>query len=76
MIDDQDAPQLILQLYILLARHPKDLLYWETALRLGELSSHFEQVECGDFHIIGMMYVCFLIENNHEITFSLLKTII
>ena len=58
MIDDQDAPQLILQLYILLARHPKDLLYWETALRLGELSSHFEQVECGDFHIISTAKRC------------------
>jgi len=34
----QDAPQLILQLYILLARHPKDLLYWETALsQLGSV---------------------------------------
>jgi len=34
----QDAPQLILQLYILLARHPKDLLYLETALsQLGSV---------------------------------------
>jgi len=34
----QDAPQLILQLYILLARHPNDLLYWETALsQLGSV---------------------------------------
>merc|ERR1719270_1512157 len=33
-----DAPQLILQLYILLARHPNDLLYWETALsQLGSV---------------------------------------
>ena len=28
----QDAPQLILQLYILLARHPEDLVHPETAL--------------------------------------------
>ena len=34
----QDAPQLILQLYILLARHPQDLLYLETALsQLGSV---------------------------------------